>query len=234
MERATLLPWLQQLPSYHGKAFTEHPERVDEVLASLHVFEKHLAEHGNAPINQAPLETWQSFTYDHERNDAWHLMLVRSFLSDERPDIHAWLESRDALRYFAHKEVLTALREVADKETRYVLKHAGYRLVSDLLAAGATPLQREALARAVGLPLDTIELLVDCCDLCRMIGMSGKMLHRSIAMGYRHMADFRQADPDALRRQLDEHLQVREERSNKMVDIGWFVRQAQWLPDAVE
>ncbi|MHB1294895.1 MAG: DUF4332 domain-containing protein [Anaerolineae bacterium] len=235
MERATLLSFLQQLPSYHGRNYTEHPERVDDVLASANAFRDHLTTHyDGVAMEQAPLEAWQSFRYDHARNDAWHLMLVCAFLGDERKDVHGWLESRDALRYFANKEVLTALREVADKETRYVFKHAGYRLASELLAAGATPPQRQALADSTSQPLETIELLVDACDLCRMLGMSGIMLRRCIAMGYRRMADIRRADPDALRRQLAEHLEASGERSNHMVDIGWFVQQAQWLPDAVQ
>jgi len=90
------------------------------------------------------------------------------------------------------------------------------------------------LAEKIDYPYEVVTRMVHCCDLCRMTGMAGQALRRSLAMGYDTLAKYREADPEAVRQALKRYLEDTGERSNTMIDYGWFAAQARQLPDCIQ
>ena len=71
-------------------------------------------------------------------------------------------------------------------------------MASDLLERGATPAGRAQLAKDTGVPEAVLLRMVHCCDLCRMTGMAGKTLKRSLDMGYDTLASLRATTPERI------------------------------------
>ena len=75
--------------------------------------------------------------------------------------------------------------------------------------------------------------MVRCCDLCRMTGMGGKTLARSIAMGYDSLEAFRSSTPERIWAELDKCLAAHGERTSRMIDYASFVHQSRRLKDVI-
>jgi hypothetical protein len=138
-------------------------------------------------------------------------------------------------KYFRNKKLPTMLKAMEDLKG-YIkeLRKANIRMASELLEVGATPQGRAELAEQTGIPVEQILRLVQCCDLCRMIGMAGQTLRRAMAMDYNTLDKFRNASPEGIEAEYIGFLQKHGEHSNRMVNFPSFVHQARKLADVIE
>ncbi len=234
MDRQGLIEWLQGQP-YVGPGFQkgEGSEAVTRLYHSVDRFEQYLAERGISSIEETSLEALKEFDFHDEDDDDGQLRNVFSYLG--RSNLLAYIEQVSANKYFRRKTLQMIFKDM-DEMTPPVkaLHKIRIRMASDLLARGETRAGRQALVDQSGLPYETITRLVHCCDLCRMTGMAGQALRRSLATGYNTLAKFRSAEPDEVRQAIRNYLAKTGERSNSMIDYGSFVFQARQLPDRIQ
>ena len=234
MNRQELIEWLQGQP-YVGPGFQkgEGSEAVARLIHALDRFEQYLAQRGISSIEETTLEALKEFNFHDEDDDDGQLRNVFSFLG--RSDLLANIDQVSADKYFRRKTLQTIFKDM-DEMTPLVkaLHKIRVRMASDLLARGETQAGRQALVDQSGLPYETITRMVHCCDLCRMTGMAGQALRRSLAIGYDTLAKFRLAEPDEVRQAIRNYLAKTGERSNSMLDYGNFVFQARQLPDRIQ
>ena len=234
MDRQALVEWLQGQP-YVGPGFQkgEGSEAVNRLNHTLDRFEQYLAQRGISSIEETTLEALKEFNFHDEDDDDGQLRNVFSFLG--RSDLLAYIDLVSADKYFRRKTLQTIFKDMDEMTSPVKAMHKiRVRMASDLLARGETPAGRQAFVVQSGLPYETITHMVHCCDLCRMTGMAGQALQRSLAMGYDTLAKFRSAEPDEIRQAIKNYLVKSGERSNSMIDYGWFVIQARQLPDRIQ
>jgi len=234
MDRQLLTEWLKGQP-YVGPGFQkrEGSEAVNRLNHTLDRFEQYLAQRGLTSIEQTTLEALKEFDFQDEDDDDGQLRNVFSFLG--RSDLLAYIDQVSADKYFRRKTLQTIFKDMDEMGPSIKALHKiRVRMASDLLARGETPAGRQALVDQSGLPYETITRMVHCCDLCRMTGMAGQALRRSLAMGYNTLAKFRSAEPDEVRQAVRNYLAMTGERSNSMIDYGSFVFQARQLPDRIQ
>jgi hypothetical protein len=233
MDRQDLLDWIKE-QLYGGKGLQEEEEEgVERLYGTLDRFCAYLhEEHGIERIEDTTLEALRGFQFDLPANDDQHLRLVFSHLG--RSDLTEHLSMVSADKYFRSKK-LTAILKAMDDLKGYAkdLRVADIRMASELLERGATPGGRARLVEATGVPAEPLLQMVQCCDLCRMTGMNGKTLRRSVAMGYDTLAKFRASTPEGIEAEFSEYLRAHGERSSHMVSFSSFVRQARKLEDVI-
>jgi hypothetical protein len=211
----------------------EEAEKTRQLFYTLERFEQHLAQCGIPSVEATTLEALQRFVFRDEDDDDGYLGPVFMFL--DRPDLRGYVDQISAYKYYRRKTLLAVFKDMGEmKPAIKVLGKIGLSMAADLVAQGATPATRQALADRSGLSCETLTHLVQCCDLCRMTGMAGQALRRSLAMGYDSLPKLRSATPEQIRTDLKNYLAKTGERSNSMLDYGWFVAQAQHLPDMVQ
>jgi hypothetical protein len=186
---------------------------------------------GVAPIDAAPTELERYPMPD--AADAWALYLFYAFHA--RHAVLPPFNPRFINRYSLNKTVAIILPH-AGLPASYSrpLRQARIILASELLHRCLTRTQRQALAASTGIPSDNLLRLVKACDICRMLGMMGKTLQRSLALGYDSLPVFRRVTPDALRTEVQAYLARRGERTSAMIDYGWYPPEAQALPDLID
>jgi len=234
VDRFALIEWLKRQP-YVGPGFQkgEGSEAVNRLVHTLDRFEQYLAECGIASVEESTLEALKNFDFHDDDDDDGNLRNIFAYLG--RSDLSEYVDQVSADKYFRRKKLLSIFKDMGEMKLFIkALQRIGVLMAADLLAQGETPAGRQALAVRSGLPLDTVTRMVHCCDLCRMTGMAGQALRRSLSMGYDSLATFRSADPDEIRLALKQYLANTGERSNNMIDYGWFVVQARQLPDRVQ
>jgi hypothetical protein len=231
MDRQAFVEWLKQQP-YVGPGYRTDATRSRRLFASLDRFERHLAALGIACLEGATLDALQAYDFRDQDDDDAHLGQAFAYLG--REDLRARMELVSSDKYFRRKKLAAVFKDM-DEMTPAVKALGGIRvhLVAEAVALGATPAGRRALAARAGLPCDAVDRLVQYCDLCRMTGMAGQALRRSVAMGYDALPKYRVAEPDEVRAALRRYLAQTGERTNAMLDYGWFVAQARQLPDLV-
>ena len=137
-------------------------------------------------------------------------------------------------KYFKNKKLAVMLKAMENlKGNVKDLRKADIRMASELLEQGATSEGREAISEITGVPVEDILKLVQCSDLCRMIGMAGQTLRRAFAMGYDTLEKFRKATPEQIEAEYNAFLRENGERSNRMVNFPSFVHQAKKLKDVI-
>ena len=209
-------------------------EGRERLLRTLDRFCAHLtATSGAARIEDTTLEALRAYPFDLEGNDDHNLRLA--FRLFGRDDLLEHLSMVSADKYFRNKTLRLALKAVEDRAPFVkAVRKAGVRMAADLLEQGTTKEGRVRLAKASGVPEEAVLQMVKCCDLCRMTGMGGKTLARSIAMGYDTLGTFRASTAERIRAELEAYLVAHDERTNRMIDYGSFVHQAQGLGDVIE
>jgi hypothetical protein len=189
-------------------------------------------QHGIDCIEDTTLDALRQFDFDLPANDDYRLRLVFSLLA--RNDLLEHLGMVSADKYFRNKKLTVALKAMDDlREYVKDLRKADIRVASELLERGATPEGRAQLVQMTGIPADALLQMVHCCDLCRMTGMAGTTLRRSIAMGYDTLAKFRASTLEQIEAELNAYLSASGERTNRMVSFASFVHQANRLEDAI-
>jgi len=233
LDRQALIEWLKGQP-YIGSGYQrEEAEKTYRLFHTLDRFEKHLAVYGILLVETTTLESLQSFSFCDEDDDDGHLGPIFTYL--DRPDLRGFVDQISANKYFRRKMLLAVIKNMGElKPAIKALSNIGINMAADLVAQGDTHDTRKAIAERSGLSCEIVTRMVQCCDLCRMTGMAGQALHRSLAMGYDSLAKFRNATPEQIRTDLKKYLAKTGERSNSMLDFGWFVAQAQQLPDLVQ
>lgn len=233
MDRQDLIDWIQE-QLYVGKRFREQEEEEAERLyRTLDRFCTYLHEaHGIERIEDTTLDALRQFEFNLPENDDQHLRLVFSHLG--RADLTEFLGMVSADKYFRNKKLTRVLKAMDDlKGYNKSLRKAGIRMASELLERGATPEARAQLEEATGVPVDVLLNMVQCCDLCRMTGMAGQALRRSLAMGYDTLDKFRASTPEQIEAEFSEYLRASGERTNRMVSFASFIHQARKLEDVV-
>jgi len=171
--------------------------------------------------------------FHYSENDDQHLRLAFSHLG--RDDLTEFLGMVSADRYFRNKQLAVILKAMDDlKGHTKSLRKAGVRMASELLGRGATPEGRAQLAEAAGVPVDVLLRMVQCCDLCRMTGVAGQTLRRSMTTGYDSLDRFRASTPEQTEAEFSEYLRTSGERTNRMVSFTSFIHQARKLEGVVE
>ncbi|MHB1354456.1 MAG: DUF4332 domain-containing protein [Anaerolineae bacterium] len=230
MDRQAFIDWLKQ-QKYAGKIQAGTPEALARLDACLDRLEVHLnSGWSGIDLAEIPLHALQQFPLDLKANDDGNLGSLFSFLG--RDDLVRYMGQVSARKYFMNKtlpvifkympEMLPAIR---------LLGKLKIRMASELQSQGATPAGRTDIAQRSGLSEETVLLIVKCCDLCRMTGMAGQALRRSLAMGYDTLAKFRATTPEGIRADVAAYLERTGERSNTMIDYAGFIRQAIDLVD---
>jgi len=233
MDRQELADWIKE-QRYVGKRFKEEEEeQAERLYRTLDRFCTHLhEEHGVERIEDTTLDALRGFRFSLPENDDEHLRLTFSYLG--RDDLTEFLGMVSADKYFRNKKLTVILKAMDDlKGHTKSLRRAGIPMASELLERGATPESRALLAEATGVPVDVLLRMVQCCDLCRMTGMAGQTLRRSIAMGYDTLDKFRASTPEQIEAEFSEYLRTSDERTNRMVSFTSFVHQARKLEDVI-
>jgi len=232
MDRIALVEWLKHQPYIGPGYLKEEAEKTRRLFHTLDRFQQHLAQCGIVSLEETTLEALQSFEFRDEGNDDGHLRPTFAYLG--LSDLQAYVDQVSADKYFRRKMLLSVFKDMDEmKPAIKALNKIGVRMAADLVAQGATPVTRQAVAERSGLPYETVTRMVRCCDLCRMTGMAGQALRRSLAMGYDTLPKFRNATADEIRTALKHYLTETGERSNSMLDYGWFAAQARQLPDLI-
>jgi hypothetical protein len=232
MNRQNYLQWLHE----QARGVLGQREKADgfrAALAAVAALEQHLREQcGIQQVEAVTLEALHSFTFDDQRNDDHHLRRLFDYLA--RPELVQYVDEVSARKYFQRKTLAVIFKAMPRHRAQSAkLKNAGIRTPAELVERGATPAGRQQIAQATGLAPETVLELVHCCDLCRMTGMAGQALRRSVALGYTTLAKYRQADPEEIRRALAQYLAAHHEQSNTMIDFATFIHQARRLPEQV-
>lgn len=232
MNRPQFIEWL----SAHSRGVLGKREKANgfsEALASVDAFDTHLREHcGIRRIEDATPESLTSYDFDDQRNDDHHLRRLFAYIA--RPDLLRVTNDVSARKYFRRKTLGAIFKDMPEHKAQSAkLRRAGIRMAAELLERGADPAGRQQIAKACGLSLHSVLELVHCCDLCRMTGMAGQALRRSVEMGYTTLARFRESDPDEIRGALRTYLAAHHEKSNTMIDFADFVHEAKRLPNVV-
>ncbi len=233
MEKTAFISWLKE-QQYVGKGFREdEQELTSRMYRTLDRFCDYLEEqHGIDHIEDTTLDILRQFEFNYSENDDQNLRLAFAFIGKQ--ELAAYMVMVSADKYFKNKKLAVVLKSM-DSLKIYVkdLRKANVRMASELLEQGATPEGRADLATVTGIPEGDLLTLVQCCDLCRMIGMAGETLRRAFAMGYDTLEKFRTATPEGINSEYNVFLRTYGERSNKMVNFPSFVYQARKLEDIV-
>jgi hypothetical protein len=233
MDRQDLIGWIKE-QLYVGKRFeAQEAEQVERLYRTLDRFCTYLCEeHAIKRIEDTTLEALRPFEFNYSENDDQHLRLAFSHLG--RDDLTEFLGMVSADKYFRNKKLTVILKAMDDlKGHNKGLRRAGIRMASELLKRGATPGGRAQLEEATGVPVEVLLKMVQCCDLCRMTGMAGQTLRRSIAMGYESLDKFRASAPEQIEAEFSEYLRTSGERTSRMVSFTSFIHQARKLKDVV-
>jgi hypothetical protein len=221
MERQALIDWIKEQP-YSGKGFQEDEQGQAALLyRTVDRFCAYLSEvHGIAEIEDTTLEALRGFEFNLPENDDHHLHLVFSYLG--RTDLTDYVSMVSADKYFRNKKLTSILKAMDDLKgyAKNLRTAAGIRMASELLEQGATPEGRAQLVEATEVPAEALLQMVQCCDLCRMTGMNGQTLRRSLAMSYDTLAKYRAATPEQIEAEHNVYLQTTGERSNRMVSFS--------------
>ena len=219
---------------YAGSSSQERKqEQVALLYRTLDRFYAYLGEeYGIEHIEDTTLDALRQFEFVHAENDDHHLRLVFSTLG--RRDLTEFLGMVSADKYFRNKKLTVVLKAIAYlKGYAKHLRQADIRMASELLERGATPEGRAQLAEVTGVPAGALLTMVHCCDLCRMTGMAGQTLRRSLAMGYDTLKKFRACTPEEIETAFSEYLRTSGERTSRMVSFTSFVHQAHKLEDVI-
>ena len=232
MNRQAFIAWLKQ-QKYAGKIQAGTPEALARLDACLDRLEAYLAARWDSVVLvDTPLPALQQFPFDLVANDDGNLGSLFSYL--DRPDLVRYMGQVSALKYFGNKTLDSIFKDMPEMKSSVKALHKGkIQMAAGLHTQGATPTGRAEIARQSGLSEGTVLLMVKCCDLCRMTGMAGQALRRSLAMGYDTLARFRAATPEGIRADLQAYLERTGERSNAMIDYAWFIEQANDLEDQI-
>jgi hypothetical protein len=231
MDRQAFVEWLKRQP-YVGPGYRTDASRTRRLFASLDRFESHLAALGIASLEAATLDAVQAYGFRDRDDDDAHLGQAFAYLG--REDLRAHMDKVSADKYYRRKKLAAVFKDMPEMAPAVAaLSRIGIRSAAEAVSQGTTPEARQSLAERAGLPRDAVDRLVQYCDLCRMTGMAGQALRRSVAMGYDALPKFRAAAPDEVRGALRRYLAQTSERTNAMLDFGWFVLQARQLPDLV-
>ena len=206
----------------------------ERLQATLGRFGAYLsAQHGLSRIENTTLEALRAYPFDLKQDDDGNLRLVFRLL--ERDDLLEHLSMVSADKYFRNKKLSVALKAVTEFSPHVRrLRQANVRMASDLLETGATSEGRARLSDESDVPVKVVLQIVQACDLCRMTGMAGKTLTRSIAMGYDTLDAFRASTPERIREELNAYLAAHGERTSRMIDYASCVQQARRLADVIE
>lgn len=233
MDRQAFIDWVKE-QRYSGKRFKEEEAaQVERLYRSVDRFCAYLREERNIErIEDTSLDALRRFPYNCPENDDEHLRLAFSYLGLD--DLAAYMGMVSADKYFRNKKLAVAFRALVDlKEYVPALRKAGIRMASELLEQGGTPEGRAGLAESTGISDDILLQMVNCADLCRMTGMAGQTLRRSVAMSYDTLDKFRAVTPEQIEADFSAHLRATGERTNRMVSFSSFVHQAGRLENAV-
>ena len=233
MDKQAFIAWIKN-QIYVGKGFKEdEEEQVKRLNRTLDRFSKYLRDkHDIEHLEDTTLDILRQFDFNYPANDDQNLRLAFSFLGMKELVEYMGLVSAD--KYFKNKKLPVMLKAMDDLKG-YVkdLRKADIRMASELLEQGTTPEGREVLAETSGIPLKNVFKLVQCCDLCRMIGMAGKTLSRAFAMGYNTLDKFRSTTPEQIENEYNAFLREHGERPNRMVNFPSFVHQARKLENVI-
>jgi hypothetical protein len=232
MDRTAFIEWLK-LQKYSGKIFTSRPEALARVHASLDRLEAYLAANWDGVAPRAmSLAALESYPFDLKADDDGILGALCAYL--QRPDLSAYMGQVSARKFFMNKTLLVVFKDMPELLPAVkALAKLKIRMASELQTQGATQAGRAEIAQRSGLTNDTLLLLVKCCDLCRMTGMAGQALRRSLAMGYDTLAKFRAATPKELLAVVTAYFERTGDRTNAMIDYTWFIQQANDLEDQI-
>ena len=234
MDQQAFVAWLKQLKWYGSGFQKDEKEKVAKVYSSLDRFRLYLNERwGISSIEETTLASLQGFDFRDKDDDDLHLRFVFSFL--DRKDLIAYIDEISADKYFRRKMLTGIFKNMPEyTEAIKALGKSRIRMASELLKQGAAPQGRKILAAQTGLPEQTLLKMVHCCDLCRMTGMSGQALRRSVGMGFDTLAKFKAATPQDVRDTLQRFLAENNDRiGGDMLDYGYFTDQARKLADIV-
>lgn len=233
MDKQAFIEWIKD-QIYVGKGFREDEElQVKRLYKTLNRFSIYLRDkHGIEHIEDTTLDILRQFDFNYPDNDDQNLRLAFSYLG--RNELAEFMGMVSADKYFRNKKLAVALKAM-ENLSMYVkdLRKADIRMASDLLERGATLEGRAELVAITGIPEDDLLRLVQCCDLCRMIGMGGETLRRAVAMGYDTLEKFRTTTHEKIKIDYNTFLREHGERSNRMVDFPSFVHQARRLNEVI-
>jgi hypothetical protein len=231
MNRQDLVEWLKHQP-YVGPGYHKDAGKIRRLFHSLDRFERYLEAAEIASLEETTLDVLHRYDFRDADDDDAHLGQVFAYLG--RADLRAHMDLVSADKYYRRKKLAAVFKDMPEMAPVVAaLGRIGIRSAADAVSQGTTRAARQSLAARAGLPCDAVDRLVQYCDLCRMTGMAGQALRRSVAMGYDALPKYRAADPDEVRAALRRYLAQSGERTNAMLDFGWFVAQARQLPDLV-
>lgn len=232
MNKEAFIDWLRGV-KYSGRIYTSTPDALAHVHASLSRLDAHLAANwGGIEPAEMPFEALKTYPFQQKVDDDGVFGPLMYYLN--RPDLGVYMGQVSARKFFMNKLLIGIFKDMPELvPAMKALGRLRIRMAHELLAAGAAPAGRDDLAEKTDLPLDTILLMVKSCDLCRMTGMGGQALRRSLAMGYDTLAKFRAAEPDKLTADVQAYFVRTGERTNVMIDYASYIYQARSLADEV-
>lgn len=231
MNREGFLNWLKEQPNIGPAYQSEDPVKLSHLFASVDRLSDYLARQWNClNLEDAPLAALQTYPYRDNSDDDAHLAGLYGYLG--RPDLVRVIGLVSADKSFRHKKLFNIFKGIPDLlMAARVLARCEIHTVQELLALAPSPESRMELAIRSGLPVAAINRLVQVTELCRMPGMSGLMLRRSLAMGYDSLQKYVDATPDEVQAALARCLAETGDRSNAVSDFTGFTEQARVLKD---
>lgn len=204
-------------PRFNERQFREwlrkkgkKPHVVDQLNLSVKRFQQYLLENGGIELHEADRSDLQRFADAVEaqaRGSARKLIRGIALyyeMCGNQPlasTARAIRESGAAQRRRPFK--LKGFRGV-DPEHLLKLAGAGISDVDQMIVAGGTPMQREALAQEYNIPLSTILDLVKLSDLSRIGGLKGIRARLYVDAGVDTIDKLASWEPEALRSMLVE------------------------------
>ena len=233
MEKQAFIAWIKN-QIYVGKGFIEdEEEQVKRLYRTLDRFSIYLRDkHSIQLIEDTTLDVLRQFDFIYPENDDQNLRLAFSFLG--KKELAEYMVMVSADKYFKNRQLPGTLKEMDDLKG-YIkdLCKVGIRMAFELLERGTTPAGRADISDVTGIPEYDVLKLVQCCDLSRMIGMSGKTLHRSFVMGYDTLEKFRATTVEQIEAEYNAFLKENGIKTNRMVSFPSFVHQAKKLKDVI-
>jgi len=218
---------------------------IDQCVRLTREFEAYLSEHrGSQGLDEAHPQDVEAFVSWKEQqrkpvnSSLWALHRYYEYTSNEPMRRLATNMRQQGIATERGRQRSLRLRDIHQVAAEHIEKLAAIGIVDveDVLAAGRTKEEREALSRRSGVPLEEVLELVKLADLTRIVDIKGLRVRLLYEAGVDTVEAVSRCDPGDLRERV---VEVNEQtrilkRHPTLVETRYWVTQARALPKVVE